>query len=84
MNISKKVFVTGSAGFIGPNFVLQWVECGGRVVNLDLQTYPSNPENLATLSDPDVAIPWPIAPPDAILAEKDRQDSPFRTAEVFA
>lgn len=34
-------------------------------------------------NDPDVAIPWPIAPADAILAEKDRQGSPLRTAEVF-
>ena len=35
-------------------------------------------------NDADVAIPWPIAPADAILAEKDRNGSPLRTAEVFA
>jgi dTDP-4-dehydrorhamnose 3,5-epimerase len=34
-------------------------------------------------NDPDVAIPWPIAAGDAILAEKDRQGSLLRTAEVF-
>jgi dTDP-glucose 4,6-dehydratase len=49
MNNSKKVLVTGGAGFIGSNFVLQWVEGGGLAVNLDLQTYAGNPENLATL-----------------------------------
>ena len=35
-------------------------------------------------NDPDVAIPWPIAPANAILSEKDRQGSPLRAAEVFA
>jgi dTDP-glucose 4,6-dehydratase len=49
MNDSKKALVTGGAGFIGSNFVLRWVEDGGRAVNLDLQTYAGNPENLATL-----------------------------------
>ncbi|MFP5237359.1 MAG: dTDP-glucose 4,6-dehydratase [Acidobacteriota bacterium] len=43
------ILVTGGAGFIGSNFVLQWVEGGGSVVNLDLQTYAGNPENLASL-----------------------------------
>ncbi|HEX3570403.1 MAG TPA: dTDP-glucose 4,6-dehydratase [Acidobacteriaceae bacterium] len=45
------VFITGGAGFIGSNFVLQWIEGGGRAVNLDLQTYAGNPENLATVQD---------------------------------
>jgi dTDP-glucose 4,6-dehydratase len=49
MNNSKSILVTGGAGFIGSNFVLQWVEGGGRAVNLDLQTYSGNPENLASL-----------------------------------
>jgi dTDP-4-dehydrorhamnose 3,5-epimerase len=35
-------------------------------------------------NDPDVAIRWPVAAADAILAEKDLQGSPLRTAEVFA
>ena len=35
-------------------------------------------------NDPDVAIPWPIAATDAILAEKDRNGNTLRTAEVFA
>ncbi|HEX4310715.1 MAG TPA: dTDP-glucose 4,6-dehydratase [Acidobacteriaceae bacterium] len=45
------ILVTGGAGFIGSNFVLQWVAGGGRVINLDLQTYAGNPENLASIVD---------------------------------
>ncbi|HKF49660.1 MAG TPA: dTDP-glucose 4,6-dehydratase [Terracidiphilus sp.] len=46
---SPVILVTGGAGFIGSNFVLDWIENGGRVVNLDLQTYAGNPENLSSL-----------------------------------
>ena len=46
----QTILVTGGAGFIGSNFVLQWVTQGGSVVNLDLQTYAGNPENLASLA----------------------------------
>jgi dTDP-glucose 4,6-dehydratase len=42
------VLVTGGAGFIGSNFVLDWLEAGGGpVVNLDKLTYAGNPANLA-------------------------------------
>lgn len=47
--IDKLALVTGGAGFIGSNFVLQWVGAGGKAVNLDLQTYAGNPANLASL-----------------------------------
>lgn len=43
------ILVTGGAGFIGSNFVLQWIASGGRAVNLDLQTYAGNPGNLASI-----------------------------------
>ena len=43
------ILVTGGAGFIGSNFVLQWVSNGGRVVNLDMLTYAGNPTNLEEL-----------------------------------
>jgi dTDP-glucose 4,6-dehydratase len=49
MNSAEKILVTGGAGFIGSNFVLQWLEDGGTAVNLDLQTYAGNVENLASL-----------------------------------
>ncbi|MEZ5701546.1 MAG: dTDP-glucose 4,6-dehydratase [Burkholderiaceae bacterium] len=44
--------VTGAAGFIGANFVLEWfAESNEAVVNLDKLTYAGNPENLASLRD---------------------------------
>jgi dTDP-glucose 4,6-dehydratase len=47
---SNAILVTGGAGFIGSNFVLQWIKAvGTSVVNLDLLTYAGNPANLATL-----------------------------------
>lgn len=52
MSTESGILVTGGAGFIGANFVLQWIRKTGRpVVNLDLQTYAGNPENLAPLAD---------------------------------
>ena len=41
--------VTGGAGFIGGNFVLDAVEQGIRVVNLDLLTYAGNLDTLGPL-----------------------------------
>ena len=44
------ILVTGGAGFIGSNFVLDWIAAEGTpVVNLDKLTYAGNPENLASL-----------------------------------
>jgi dTDP-glucose 4,6-dehydratase len=44
------VLVTGGAGFIGSNFVLDWLrESDEPVVNLDALTYAGNLENLASL-----------------------------------
>ncbi|HSV79258.1 MAG TPA: NAD-dependent epimerase/dehydratase family protein, partial [Ramlibacter sp.] len=40
------ILVTGGAGFIGSNFVLDWLAAGGEgVVNLDKLTYAGNREN---------------------------------------
>ena len=45
------IFVTGGAGFIGSNFVLDWLaQSDEPVVNLDALTYAGNLENLASLS----------------------------------
>ena len=42
------ILVTGGAGFIGANFVLDWLAAGGEpVVNLDKLTYAGNLGNLA-------------------------------------
>ncbi|MFA6901910.1 MAG: dTDP-glucose 4,6-dehydratase [Gallionellaceae bacterium] len=44
------ILVTGGAGFIGANFVLDWVaQTGEGVINLDKLTYAGNLENLASL-----------------------------------
>jgi len=46
------ILVTGGAGFIGSNFVLEWIAAGeSPVVNLDKLTYAGNPDNLAGLKD---------------------------------
>ena len=48
------ILVTGSAGFIGANFVLDWLAAGDEpVLSLDQLTYAGNLENLASLeADP--------------------------------
>jgi len=44
------ILVTGGAGFIGSNFVLDWLkQSDEKVVNLDALTYAGNLENLASL-----------------------------------
>ena len=52
------ILVTGGAGFIGSNFVLDWIGCEGTpVVNLDKLTYAGNLENLASLgNDPGIFL----------------------------
>ena len=45
------ILVTGGAGFIGANFVLDWIaETGEPVVNLDKLTYAGNLETLKSLA----------------------------------
>jgi dTDP-glucose 4,6-dehydratase len=49
------ILVTGGAGFIGSNFVLDWfaatAQPATKVVNLDKLTYAGNPANLTSLED---------------------------------
>src|SRR5262245_53059557 len=46
------IFVTGGAGFIGSNFVLDWLEHEtDPVLNLDKLTYAGNLENLSSVAD---------------------------------
>ncbi len=47
----KTLLVTGGAGFIGANFVLQAVADGLRVINLDKLTYAGNLDTLSALKD---------------------------------
>ena len=46
------ILVTGGAGFIGSNFILNWLkDMDESVINLDLLTYAGNLDNLAELGD---------------------------------
>jgi dTDP-glucose 4,6-dehydratase len=47
----QSILVTGGAGFIGSNFVLQWMQReDSPVVNLDKLTYAGNPGNLEAVA----------------------------------
>jgi len=44
--------VTGGSGFIGSNFVIEWLDkCNETIINLDKLTYAGNLENLASLKE---------------------------------
>jgi len=46
------ILVTGGAGFIGANFILDWLAGSDEpVVTLDALTYAGNPDNLSALRD---------------------------------
>lgn len=46
------IFLTGGAGFIGSNFVLEWLkEIGEPVINFDKLTYAGNLNNLASIKN---------------------------------
>ncbi len=65
------IFVTGGAGFIGANFILDWLAGSDEpVLNIDLLTYAGNPENLASVEhDPRYRFAkLDICERDAVLA----------------
>ena len=46
------ILVTGGAGFIGANFILDWLaQSDEEIINLDNLTYAGNLENLASLKE---------------------------------
>ncbi|WP_456716935.1 dTDP-glucose 4,6-dehydratase [Bradyrhizobium sp. USDA 4353] len=47
--ISRPILVTGGAGFIGSNFILQQVGAGTPIVNVDKLTYAGNVANLSSI-----------------------------------
>ncbi|HTX75177.1 MAG TPA: GDP-mannose 4,6-dehydratase, partial [Terracidiphilus sp.] len=51
MESSETILVTGGAGFIGSNFVLEWFDGEtDKVVTLDKLTYAGNLRNLDSLA----------------------------------
>lgn len=46
-----KLLITGGAGFIGSNFILDRIEKGDKVLNLDKLTYSGNLDNLISVQD---------------------------------
>ncbi len=50
--MKNSILVTGGAGFIGANFVIDWLaQSDASVINLDCLTYAGNMENLASLNN---------------------------------
>ena len=50
--MQQTIVITGGAGFIGSNFILDWLEnTTAPVVNLDKLTYAGNPANLASIAE---------------------------------
>lgn len=49
----KKILVTGGAGFIGSNFILEWLESDpmNEIINLDALTYAGNLDNLSSVAE---------------------------------
>lgn len=46
-----KLLITGGAGFIGSNFILDRISKGDLILNLDKLTYSGNPDNLTSIQD---------------------------------
>ncbi len=54
MSKPQPILVTGGAGFIGSNFILEWCEReSSPVLNLDNLTYAGNPNNLERVASSD-------------------------------
>lgn len=52
MKSENVILVTGGAGFIGSNFILEWLEKSSDdsiIINLDLLTYAGNLQNLSSI-----------------------------------
>ena len=49
--MGQTILVTGGAGFIGSNFVLQRIAAGDRIINLDKLTYAGNAGNFDSLQN---------------------------------
>ena len=80
------ILVTGGAGFIGSNFVRQWLfEEGTTLVNLDALTYAGNPDSLADVADaPDYIFAYGDICDGAMIAELLRTHQPLALVNFAA
>jgi dTDP-glucose 4,6-dehydratase len=65
------ILVTGGAGFIGANFILDWLtQSDEEIINLDNLTYAGNLENVASLKDDyrHIFIKGDICDPNLIIS----------------
>jgi dTDP-glucose 4,6-dehydratase len=70
LRLSDTVLVTGGAGFIGSNFVLDWIRSeSGKILTFDKLTYAGNVQNLASVaSSPQHAFtPGDICDADSLV-----------------
>jgi dTDP-glucose 4,6-dehydratase len=68
---NQPILVTGGAGFIGSNFVLDWIrEESSSVINLDKLTYAGNLGNLASLENEPrhIFVRGDIGDPELVLS----------------
>src|SRR5271170_1802448 len=68
---NQPILVTGGAGFIGSNFVLDWIrEESGSVINLDKLTYAGNLGNLVSLENEPrhIFVRGDICDPELVLS----------------
>ena len=51
MSMQNLILVTGGAGFIGSNFIQEWIaQESSRILNFDKLTYAGNPRNLESIA----------------------------------
>ena len=78
------ILVTGGAGFIGSNFVLDWLAAGGEpVVNLDKLTYPGLRTSLAEVVDHPVVTEVGLHPNAEGRILLDTEERPTKNPRAF-
>lgn len=79
------ILVTGSAGFIGSNFVFNWLEsCSEKIIGIDKLTYAGNLKNFADISDNPLFAFYKADIGDSDLIEKILSETKPRAIVNFA
>jgi dTDP-4-dehydrorhamnose 3,5-epimerase len=83
-----------AAELTGDNGAMLWIPAGfghaflalSEIVGFAYKVtdyYARASERTIVWNDPDLAIPWPVRPEDAVVSDKDRQGALLRDAELF-